>query len=129
MKTPLPNAMFRSELKKLFPCSLCGEGLEVRESKRGKPYVVCNGCGMQMFVRTKEGIRKFEKLVGDAVENNIWGRLAELETRYKVQCPKCGKRFWASTKLIKTSWFSGLFVGYKCPEDDCDGVAKPEEQK
>jgi len=129
MKTPLLNVTFGGETKKLFPCSLCGEGLEVKESKRGKPYVVCNGCGMQMFVRTQEGIRKLEELIGNAAEANIWGRLAELEERYRLQCPRCGKRFWVSTKLIKTSWFDGQFVGYTCPEENCDGVAKPEEEE
>lgn len=123
------RALIGTEKKRLFPCPVCGEGLEVRESKKGKPYVVCNGCGVQMFVRTEPGIRRFEKLVAEAEARNIWARLNDLEQSYRKQCPKCGKRFWASTKLIKTSWFSGGFVGYKCPEDDCDGVAKPEEQK
>jgi predicted RNA-binding Zn-ribbon protein involved in translation (DUF1610 family) len=112
-----------------FPCPVCGEGLDVRKAKRGKPYVVCNGCGVQMFVRVESGIRKFEKLVADAEANNIWERLRTLESQYRRKCPKCGRTFWARDDLIATSWFDGSFIGYECPEPDCDGIAKREEQK
>jgi predicted RNA-binding Zn-ribbon protein involved in translation (DUF1610 family) len=113
--------------KRLFPCPICGEGLEVRESKKEKPYVVCNRDGVQMFVRTQPGIRNFEKLVADAEANNVWDRLRTLEGKYKRKCPKCGKGFWVNDKLIETSWFDGRVLGYKCPEPNCDGVAQLEE--
>ena len=116
------------ENKKLFPCPLCGEGLEVSQSKKGKPYVVCNGCGVQMFVRNEGGIRTFEKLVAQAETKNIWERLAGLEERYKRQCTKCGKKFWIADELVETSWFDGKFIGYRCPEEGCGGGAKPEER-
>ena len=112
--------------KRLFPCPLCAEGLEVRQSKKGKPYVVCNGCGVQMFVRNENGIRTFERLMAQAEARNIWERLADLEGRYKRQCPKCGKKFWITDELARTSWFDGEFIGYRCPEEDCDGIAKVE---
>lgn len=114
--------------KRLFPCPICGEGLEVRESKRRKPYVVCNACCVQMFVRCEPGIRRFETLVSDAEARNIWERLSDLERQYRKKCPKCGKSFWASEELIRTSLFDGSFIGYRCPEEDCDGV-KPEDKK
>ncbi len=112
-----------------FPCPICGEGLEVRESKKRKPYLVCDRCGVQMFVRSETGIRKFRELVEKAESRNIWERLAELEQRYRVKCPKCRKEFWVAEDLIVTSWFSGEFIGYRCPEEDCDGVAKSEEHQ
>lgn len=115
--------------KRLFPCPICGEGLDVRESKRGKPYVVCNRCGVQMFVRTQPGIEKFEKLIADAQADDIWERLRRLERRYQKRCPKCGREFWIREEIVATSWFDGTFTGYKCPEPDCDGVAKPEEKR
>jgi predicted RNA-binding Zn-ribbon protein involved in translation (DUF1610 family) len=115
--------------KRLFPCPICGEGLEVRESKRRKPYVVCNRDGVQLFIRTQPGIRKFEKLAADAEANNIWERLRELEQQYQRKCPKCGKTFWVNDNGIATSWFDGSFVGHRCPEPDCDGIAKPKEKK
>ena len=114
---------------RLFPCPLCGEGLDIRESKRGKPYVVCNRCGVQMFVRVEAGIRKFEKLVADAEANNIWEKLRTLESQYRRKCPKCGKAFWTREDLIATNWFDGSFIGHKCPEPGCDGIAKREELK
>jgi DNA-directed RNA polymerase subunit RPC12/RpoP len=111
---------------RLFPCPVCGEGLDVRESKRAKPYVVCNRCGVQMFVRVAAGIRKFEKLLADAKAENIWERLRRLEGQYRRKCPKCGKTFWTHDDLIATHWFDGSFMGHKCPESDCDGIARME---
>ena len=45
-----------------FACPLCGEPLDVRSSKKGKPYVTCNACSMQLFVRGPEGIERFDRL-------------------------------------------------------------------
>lgn len=53
------------KLKRSFACPLCGKFLEVRESKKGKPYVICDDCGMQMFVRGIEGIKNFAELTSD----------------------------------------------------------------
>lgn|ERR1700730_12166004 len=115
--------------KRLFPCPVCNEGLQVRESKKRKPYVICNGCGVQLFVRTEPGIRKFERLVSDAAAQTVWERLRNLERRYQKKCPKCGKKFWVDAKSIETNWFDGHFTGYQCPEPDCDGVVMPEEEE
>ena len=112
---------------RLFPCCVCGEAREVRMTKKGKPYMICDPCGVQMFVRVETGIRRFEQLVADADENNIWKRLAELQQRYQFQCPKCRKKFWLTPELIKTSWASGRLEGYRCPDPGCGGIAKPEK--
>ncbi len=112
---------------RLFPCSVCGEAREVRTTKKGKPYMICDPCGVQMFVRVETGIRRFEQLVADAAGNNIWKRLAELQHRYQFDCPRCGKKFWLTTELIKTSWTSGKLEGYRCPDPECGGIAKPEK--
>jgi hypothetical protein len=80
-----------------------------------------------MFVRIGTGIRLFEQLVADADGNHIWKRLAELQQRYQFECPNCGKNFWLTTELIKTSWMNGKLEGYRCPDRDCGGVAKPEK--
>lgn len=37
-------------------CFLCGNGLDVRASKRNKPYLVCEPCGIQIFIRRQQGI-------------------------------------------------------------------------
>ena len=114
--------------KHLFPCCVCGHGLEVRRTKKGKPYVICDPCGMQMFVRVQSGIQHFEELVKDTANKGVWERLEELQKRYKKKCPKCGKWFWVREELMETSVFDGSFVGYRCPEKGCKGVVKPEEE-
>jgi hypothetical protein len=46
------------------PCFLgCGKQLDVRIDKNGKRYVVCNGCGMQMFIRRQQGIENLAELI------------------------------------------------------------------
>jgi len=42
-----------------FPCLLCFEMLEVEYSKKAKPYLTCNDCGVQVFIRGKIGIERF----------------------------------------------------------------------
>ena len=42
-----------------FPCPVCFEMLEVKYTFKSKPYLTCNDCGVQLFVRGKEGIKKF----------------------------------------------------------------------
>jgi predicted RNA-binding Zn-ribbon protein involved in translation (DUF1610 family) len=116
--------------RRLFPCPICGEGLDVRETRKRKPkpYVVCDRCGVQMFVQTPHGIAKFEQLVAEAQTDNIWGKIRELQKQYQRKCPKCGRLFWVSDELIATSWFDGGVIGYRCPEPECDGIAKLEEK-
>ncbi len=48
---------------KKFPCPLCGAGLAILASKRGKPYCVCNPCGIQLFFRGKPGISRLLQMV------------------------------------------------------------------
>jgi C4-type Zn-finger protein len=108
---------------KFFPCPICCQKLDVRTSKKDKPYVVCQACGMQMFLRTQPGIQKFEKQVTDGDASNLWARLDSLESQYQKTCPKCETKFWVNEKLRATDWF-GEFVGYSCSEPDCDGVVK-----
>ncbi len=59
------------ESVKKFPCPLCKEHLEVRlDVKHGKPYVICNPCGVQMFVRREKGIELLNKKVKSV---QFWG--------------------------------------------------------
>ncbi|MFC1979134.1 hypothetical protein ACFLVP_04010 [Chloroflexota bacterium] len=34
-----------------IPCWLCGMPVEVRHSKKDKPFLICNNCGVQIFIR------------------------------------------------------------------------------
>ena len=47
---------------KQFPCPVCGLGLDIRLARTQKPYCVCQTCGIQLFVRGKEGIRRLRKI-------------------------------------------------------------------
>jgi ssDNA-binding Zn-finger/Zn-ribbon topoisomerase 1 len=112
-----------------FPCPLCGQGLDVRQTKKKKPYVICDACGVQLFVRSKAGMRSFEHLVSDAEQHNIWKRLDDLQARYRRKCPKCRKDFWIVPDLINTSWMDGTFGGYRCPERGCTGIVSWNQEK
>jgi hypothetical protein len=46
-----------------LPCILCGNTLEKRTDKHGHPYFVCDPCGIQFFVRRKQGIERLEQLL------------------------------------------------------------------
>lgn len=54
-----------------IPCILCSATLEKRTSKTGKPYFVCDPCGIQLFVRRKDGIERLAALMRAAKKNVI----------------------------------------------------------
>jgi len=82
--------------KKQVPCFLCGTKAEVRYSKKGKPYLVCDPCGVQIFIRGRRGIELFRK-IQDSFKNelvvpetnhgaaviSLLTRLSELRTKKK----------------------------------------------
>jgi hypothetical protein len=121
-------SLVKADHLRLFPCCVCGEAREVGTTKKNKPYLICDPCGVQVFVRGKTGIRRFEQLVADAAENHVWNRLAELQQRYQLKCPKCDKNFWLTPELIQTSWVDGELKGYRCPDSECGGIAKLEKE-
>ena len=44
------------------PCFLCGRKLEKRVTKTNKkPYFVCDLCGIQLFIRGKQGIERLSE--------------------------------------------------------------------
>lgn len=45
-----------------IPCLLCGAQLNQRTDKNGKPYFVCDPCGVQLFIRRKAGIERLKTL-------------------------------------------------------------------
>jgi hypothetical protein len=55
----------------VLPCLLCGRTLEKRIDKNGKPYFVCDPCGIQMFIRRKDGIERLDKLLRASERNLI----------------------------------------------------------
>ncbi len=113
---------------KWFPCPVCLKPLDVRTSKRNKPYVICSACGVQMFIRERAGITAFESLVEQGLQADVLTRIGQLEQRYKLKCPDCGKPFWASAESLETNLFNSKAVGYRCPERNCKGFVPIAEQ-
>lgn len=111
-----------------FPCPLCLVPLRVRSSKKNKPYVVCDACGVQMFVRTKPGITRLASLMAEPQAVSVMQRLATVARQQRQTCRSCRHAFWLSEAKLETSWFNGAHVGYKCPK--CGAAVKsPEPEK
>ena len=115
--------------KQMFPCPVCTGPREVLMTKKDKPYLTCDPCGVQVFVRGPGGIREFSRLLQSTSEDALLARATKMEKRYRLTCPKCGHKFWISPKLIKTSVFDGGVKGFRCPEEGCEGVATWEERE
>ena len=114
--------------KRMFPCPVCTIPLEVRTTKKDKPYITCDPCGIQVFVRGPFGILAFNRLVDSASEDDLWTRLAEMERRYRLKCRKCGGQFWIEPELIKTSLMDGSLKGFRCPQKNCGAIIAWEQQ-
>lgn len=113
----------RQSTNRSFPCPVCTKPTEVRITKKNKPYLTCDPCGVQLFIRGPAGISEFNRLLESASGRSAMTQLAEIEQRYRLSCPKCGTRFWAEPYLVKTSTFDGSFKGFHCPEKNCSGIA------
>jgi|ERR1700722_8116110 lysyl-tRNA synthetase class I len=58
-----------------LPCFLCGKQLERKTDKNGKAYFICDGDGMQIFVRRAQGKENLDRLVRELEEREIPFRL------------------------------------------------------
>jgi len=95
-----------------FPCPICSMPQDVRGSKQGKPYITCNTCGVQVFVRGKLGIAAVERLLDRARTEGPFARMDEMTRRYRVRCGTCGTEFWIEPPLIVTSMFDGSLKAF-----------------
>ena len=66
-----------------LPCLLCGNKLQ-RTDKHNKPYFVCDPCGIQFFVRRKQGIERLNNLLRASERHAIPFRQAA-ERIFEVQ--------------------------------------------
>jgi hypothetical protein len=75
-----------------FPCCLCSADLDIKISKKGKPYCTCESCGIQTFFRGKTAISRLKSLLNrsDVAAGNspgtvrgliLWNKLVELKTK------------------------------------------------
>ena len=115
--------------KRMFPCPVCTQPREVRVTKKDKPYVICDPCGVQIFVRGPGGIEEFKRLLEDTSNEDLLTRLREMERRYRLTCPECGRQFWIEPELMKTSLFDGRLKGFRCPRRDCEVVVPWGEEQ
>jgi transcription elongation factor Elf1 len=113
--------------KPMFPCPVCTQAREVKVTKKDKPYLICDSCGVQVFVRGPAGIEEFRRLLQRTNTESLLTRLQEMERLYRLTCSQCGHEFWAEPKLIKTSVFDGGLKGFRCPKKNCDAIV-PWEQ-
>ncbi len=105
-----------------FPCPVCFCVREVRLTRKNKPYITCDPCGIQLFVRGPAGIAEFRRLVEQGEREGLTVRIQEIESRFRLACPECGNKFWAEPKLAKTSTFDGSLKGFRCPEKRCGAI-------
>src|SRR5712691_12072599 len=68
----------------VLPCILCGKQLDQRTDKNKKPYFVCDPCGIQLFVRRKQGIEKLAQLIRSLNEHDLPIR-QHAQSLYEVQ--------------------------------------------
>jgi len=115
--------------KSMFPCPVCMQAREVKVTKKDKPYLICDPCGVQIFVRGPAGIGEFRRLLQQTSTENVLTRLGEMERLYRLVCPQCGQEFWAEPKLVKTSVFDGGLKGFRCPKTNCDAIVSWEPTK
>jgi predicted RNA-binding Zn-ribbon protein involved in translation (DUF1610 family) len=115
--------------KSMFPCPVCMQAREVKVTKKDKPYLICDPCGVQIFVRGPAGIGEFRRLLQQTNNESLLTRLREMERLYRLACPQCGQEFWAEPRLIKTSVFDGGLKGFRCPKENCDAIVPWEQPK
>ena len=92
----LHNVMETSEFAgKPFPCPVCNMGLRIKISRKQKPYCMCLECGIQIFFRGQEGIKRLYKMIkseeavaaefnGPARAISVYNRLQGLKRQKKA---------------------------------------------
>jgi hypothetical protein len=63
-----------------IPCFLCGGSVEVKETVKGKPYFICDSCGLQAFIRRAKGeerLRDWMEGEGEAFKKKSGGLILE----------------------------------------------------
>jgi len=123
------NSMAALNGKSMFPCPVCTQAREVRVTKKDKPYLICDPCGVQVFIRGPAGIQEFKRLLEHTSNEGVVARLEQMSRQYRPTCQECGCQFWIKPDLIKTSTFDGSLRGFRCPQKKCGAIVPWEEQR
>ncbi len=67
-----------------IPCFLCSQELGQRKDKNQKPYFVCDPCGVQIFIRGRQGITNLSQLIATLKERDFPFR-EHAQTLYEIQ--------------------------------------------
>jgi chaperonin cofactor prefoldin len=67
-----------------IPCFLCSQELTQRTDKNRKPYFVCDPCGVQTFIRGRQGIKNLAQLI-ETLEERDFPFRQHAETLYEIQ--------------------------------------------
>ncbi len=89
---------------KPFPCPVCNMGLRIKISRKQKPYCMCLECGIQIFFRGQEGIKRLWTMIrseqavaaefdGPARAISLYNRLQGLKRQKKSLEDKQGMVF------------------------------------
>src|SRR5260370_13014540 len=70
--------------KPMFPCPVCTVPREVLLTKKRKPYLTCNPCGVQVFVRGPAGITEFSRLLESTSQESLLTRLIHMDQQYRL---------------------------------------------
>ena len=54
-----------------IPCFLCSQELRQRKDKNNKPYFICDPCGVQIFIRGRQGIQNLAQLIATLQEHDF----------------------------------------------------------
>ncbi len=105
-------------MKNKIDCFLCGDSLSIRTTCKGKPYLVCDECGIQIFVRYETGIRRL---------TGLQNRQVRLSDRKYVVCCACDVAVRRTRKKIENRIMgpAGIF----CPVCDELLLEAPEGMK
>ena len=58
-------------MEKVIPCFLCSQELMQRKDKHSKPYFICDPCGVQIFIRGRQGIKNLDELLATLREHDF----------------------------------------------------------
>ena len=77
-----------------IPCFLCGNSIEVKNTVKGKPYFICDPCGLQAFIRRPKGVERLREWMegkGEVFKKKSGGMVLELVAQLEELKTKLGE--------------------------------------